>query len=201
MRLELASGVDAGLIVVERHLASTPLRLRMKRGSELRQFFLYDIALDRHEFAGAGGPVRGVALRLHRVELVTNGMRQPDLKRADGCARLALLVGGGFAQQPGADRVKRAGSGEDIAAALSAQRLGANALDPPRHLGGGAAGEGHQQHPLRIGAPDDEMRDPMGERVRLAGAGASVDEQRAAHGGRQAVSKAVLYGAALSFSR
>ena len=41
------------------------------------------------------------------------------------------------------------------------------------------------------------MRDPMGERVGLAGAGARDDEQRAAGGSRRAVRKAMLDGAAL----
>ncbi|BBU63225.1 hypothetical protein MSC49_31600 [Methylosinus sp. C49] len=41
------------------------------------------------------------------------------------------------------------------------------------------------------------MRDPMGERVGLARARARDDEQRAAGGGRRAVSKPVLDGAAL----
>lgn len=58
-------------------------------------------------------------------------------------------------------------------------------------------GEGHQQHALRIGTPDNEMRDPMGERVHLSGAGARDDEQRAAGGGRRAVMESVLDRAAL----
>jgi len=39
-------------------------------------------------------------------------------------------------------------------------------------------GEGHQQDTARVGAVDDQMRDAMGERVRLAGPGAADDEKR-----------------------
>ena len=39
-------------------------------------------------------------------------------------------------------------------------------------------GEGHQQDTARVGAVDDQMRDAMGERVRLAGPGPGDDEER-----------------------
>ena len=54
----------------------------------------------------------------------------------------------------------------------------ADALDPAGHLAGRPAREGHQQDPPRIGAVDDQMRDPVGERVGLAGPGAGDDQER-----------------------
>ena len=62
------------------------------------------------------------------------------------------------------------------------------------HLGRGAAREGQQQDAARIGAVDDQMRDPMRQRIGLARAGAGDDQQRAGLGQRR---PAVLDGAAL----
>jgi len=47
-----------------------------------------------------------------------------------------------------------------------------------RRLGGGATRERHQQYAARIGAVDDQVRDPMRQRVGLAGSGACDHEQR-----------------------
>ena len=65
-----------------------------------------------------------------------------------------------------------------MAAPSRAQDRGRDALDPAHHLGGGAARECQQQDAARIGAVDDQMRDPMGERVGLARAGAGDDQER-----------------------
>ena len=65
-----------------------------------------------------------------------------------------------------------------MTAALRPEHLAADALDPARHLGGGAAREGHQQDAARVGAVDDQMRDAVRERVGLARAGAGDDQQR-----------------------
>ena len=62
--------------------------------------------------------------------------------------------------------------------ARSLQRARRDALDPPRHLGGGAAREGQQQDAARIGAAHDQVGDPVRQRVGLARAGAGDDEQR-----------------------
>ena len=84
-----------------------------------------------------------------------------------------------FAQQPRADAVEGAGPGQRVGhdAGVVAQHLARDALDPPRHLGGGAAREGHQQDAARIGAVDDQMRDAVRQRVGLAGAGAGDHQQ------------------------
>ena len=74
--------------------------------------------------------------------------------------------------------------------ALITQDLARDPLDPPGHLGRGPPGERHQQDAARVGAIDDQMRDPMGEGVGLAGPGAGDDQQRAsrrAHAPAQAV--------------
>ena len=60
----------------------------------------------------------------------------------------------------------------------AAERLAADALGPADHGFGGAAGEGEQEDALRPRAADDQMRHPMGKRVRLAGARAGQDQQR-----------------------
>ena len=59
----------------------------------------------------------------------------------------------------------------------SPRRLPADALDPPRHLDGGAARERHQEDAAGIGAVGDEMHDAMRERRRLARARAGDDEE------------------------
>ena len=62
--------------------------------------------------------------------------------------------------------------------ALSPMHLRADPLDPARHLGRRPAGEGHQQNAARIGAVDDQMRDPMRQGVGLAGSRAGDDQER-----------------------
>ena len=101
-----------------------------------------------------------------------------------------------FAQQPGADGVESAGPGERIAHRRHAwpHDIGRHALDPARHLGGCAARERQQHDPAGVDAVDDEMRDPMRQRVGLAGAGAGDDQQRA---GVDEFRPAVFHGAAL----
>src|SRR6266850_4815578 len=56
--------------------------------------------------------------------------------------------------------------------------LADDALRAPRHLDRGAPREGQQQDALGLCSPKNEMRDPVGERVGLAGARAGDDEQR-----------------------
>jgi hypothetical protein len=48
-------------------------------------------------------------------------------------------------------------------------------MGPPRHLERGAPSEGQQQETVRIGATQDQMRDPMSKRLGLAGARAGGD--------------------------
>ena len=81
-----------------------------------------------------------------------------------------------------------------ITPALSPITLRAMRSTRSRHLGRGAARKRHQQDPARVGALDDQMGDPMGEGVGLAGSGAGDDQQRRR---RQSSRSAVLDGAAL----
>jgi hypothetical protein len=46
------------------------------------------------------------------------------------------------------------------------------------HLERSAPGEGQQQQTVRVGAVQDQMRDPMGEGLGLAGARTGCDQQR-----------------------
>ena len=82
------------------------------------------------------------------------------------------------------------------AAARLTQRCGGDALDPARHLGGGPAREREQQDAARVGAVDDQVGDPVRERIGLAGAGTGDDEQRRGDVGA-AAGDAVLDGAPL----
>ena len=63
-----------------------------------------------------------------------------------------------------------------------------DALRAARHLERRAAREGQQQDALGLGALQNQMRDPVRQRVGLAGAGARDDEQRL-RGRRSAASR------------
>jgi hypothetical protein len=66
------------------------------------------------------------------------------------------------------------------AVATLGQRPGHQPLGTPDHFGGGAAAEGQQQDPRRVDTLEHQLCDPVGERGRLAGAGAGDDQQRPA---------------------
>ena len=84
-----------------------------------------------------------------------------------------------FAQEAGADGVKRSGIfGLGGDRRLWRKFSGEQPLDSTEKLGRGAAREGRQHDPLRIGAGEDERRDPVGEHRRLARTGAGDDKQR-----------------------
>ena len=78
--------------------------------------------------------------------------------------------------------------------AFEPKHLCRDALDTALHLGCGAAREGEKHHPARVDARDDEMRDPMCQRVGLAGTRAGNDQERGCLVERVA---AMLDGAAL----
>ena len=89
-----------------------------------------------------------------------------------------------LAQQAVADRMKGAGPGDlasrpDGVRIFRGSRRGQDALRPAGHLGGGASGEGQQQDALRHDAGQDQIGDPVRQRVRLPGARAGDDQQRA----------------------
>jgi hypothetical protein len=89
----------------------------------------------------------------------------------DGESRIEADPLGVLAQEPRADAVKRAGPGQRLRdqCGLLSERAGGDALDPPRHLGRRAAGEGEEQDAARIDAVQHEMRDAMRKRIVAVG--------------------------------
>ena len=59
------------------------------------------------------------------------------------------------------------------------ERLARDLVRAAAHLGGGAAREGQHQDARRVDAVDHQVRDPVRERIGLAGARAGDDQQRA----------------------
>ena len=115
-----------------------------------------------------------------------------------------------LAQQPIADRVKRAGPqqarriGVASARRRCAQRLRAMRSRPTEHLLRRAARERQQQDAFGRDALEQQMRDAMRERVGLAGAGAGDDEQRPgrkAGAARRAVSGSRVLGGIQALGR
>ena len=78
-----------------------------------------------------------------------------------------------LAKQSRADAVEGAGpvQGAGHNTGIGAEYLARDALDAPRHLGRRAPRERHQKDPVGVCAPGDQVRDTMGEGVRLAGSG------------------------------
>jgi hypothetical protein len=56
-------------------------------------------------------------------------------------------------------------------------RFGQDQLVPARHFERRATGEAQQQQALRIASVQNQMSHPVGKHLRLAGAGASGDQQ------------------------
>ncbi len=85
-------------------------------------------------------------------------------------------------QQPRADAMKRSGPGERIGhdRGVVSEHLATDTLDPPPHLGGRAAREGHEQNTARIGTIDDEVRHAVRQSIGLSRPCARNDEKRTA---------------------
>ena len=85
------------------------------------------------------------------------------------------------ADQHESDRMKRAGPRDvDLGRALVVlEGLVEQALDARLHFTGGLLGECQHHNPVRVGAIEHLAGHPVRQRIRLAGAGASDDEQRA----------------------
>ena len=85
-----------------------------------------------------------------------------------------------LAQQPGADAMEGAGPGQRIGHDVGTlpHDPACDAFDPARHLGGGPARERHQQNPSGIGAVDDQVGNPVRQRVGLARSGTRDHEKR-----------------------
>jgi len=80
---------------------------------------------------------------------------------------------------------------------LGRERLGHHALRAPGHLERGTAREREQQHALRRHACEQQVRDPVGQRAGLAGAGARDHEQWRGLQPATAARLAVHHGCAL----
>jgi hypothetical protein len=94
---------------------------------------------------------------------------------------------GVLAQEPRADRVERARPHRlDRCGGAGPREATENAVDPPRHLRGGAAREGEQHDAARVGAVIDQEGDTVRERRRLARPGPGDDEQRTSLAHRRA---------------
>ena len=85
-----------------------------------------------------------------------------------------------FAQEPGPDTMERTCPSQRIGhgPGAVADDLPRDALNAPGHFGGGATRKGHQQYSTGIGTVDDQMSDPVSQRVGLSGTRAGDDEER-----------------------
>ena len=113
-------------------------------------------------------------------------------------SRIEADLFGIVAQQARADAVKGAGPGQRVGhhSRIVADHLAGDALDAARHLAGGAARKRHQQDAARVGAIDDQMRDPVRQRIGLAGT-STGDHQQRRRRRRIALTHAVFHGRAL----
>ncbi len=188
--------VEQEIVVIEDVLALLGLDIAGEEGAEFRLPFgapreglgedgvELRLLVDRARIDGEAGRLERKALGgLREAEFVADEVDQVGRVAAvvDGEGRVEADLGGALAQQPRADRVegarprqrRRRGLG------LGAHRMADDALHPARHLGRRAAREGEEQDAARIGAPDDQVRDAVGERRGLARAGAGNHQQRA----------------------
>ena len=119
---------------------------------------------------------------LERSKIVADQIHQVCriLAVMNGEGRIQPDFEGVVAQEPGADRMERAGPCQ---AFRQDRRVGAHdfrgdALDAPGHFRRRSARKGHQQDTARVGAIDNQMRDAMRQRVGLAGSSPGDDQQR-----------------------
>jgi hypothetical protein len=126
------------------------------------------------------------ALGLGKSELVAHQVKQISriLAIVDGEGRIEADAFSVFPQQPRPDAVKGSRPGQRIRhdVGLIAEDATRDALDTLCHLRGRAAGKRHQQHAARVGALDDQVGNPVRERVGLSGSCAGYDKQRRADG-------------------
>ena len=199
------------IIVIEHVLALLGLDIGGEQPAQLgfqgrapgkeRAEHLVERALGIHgtRIDGEAGALGGEArLGLRKAEIMADEIEQIGgiLAVVNGERPIETDLRRVFAQQPGADGVKRAGPGECIRdhCGARAPHIGSHAFDPARHLGGGAAREGQEHHPAGIDAVDDEVRHPVRQRAGLARTGAGNDQQRSGFIERR---PAVFHGTAL----
>jgi hypothetical protein len=159
-----------------------------------RALGIHGTRIDRK--AGALG--REARLRLRQPEVVADEIDEIGgiLPVVNGERTVETDLRRVFANEPGADGVKSAGPGERLRhdRRTPARDFRGHALDPARHLGGGAAREGQEHDSAGIDAVGDEMAHPVRQGVGLAGAGTGNNQERA---GLSEHRPAVFHGAAL----
>ncbi len=103
------------------------------------------------------------------------------------------------AQQPRADAVEGAGPLQRVGhdSGLVAQHLSGDAFDALAHFGGSPSRKCHQQNAPGIGAVDDEMGDPVRQRVGFPGPGTGNYQKRRSRPAVTSGHNAVLDGPAL----
>ena len=156
-------------------------------------------AVHRPRIDRKAGPLAGEpALGLREPELVPDAVHQVGGVAAvvHGEGGVEAERRGMFAQDADADAVEGAGPGKagDHRGRRRAEDLAGDALDAPDHLLRRLPGEGHQQHPPRVGAREDQMRHTVRQRAGLAGARTRDDQQRT-----RDLAVAMQHGAALGF--
>ena len=138
--------------------------------------------VDDARIDGEARPLGGKALlRLGEPGLVPRPVHQIGriLAVVDGELRIEAQARRIFAQEPGADRVERARiGGRSRGGGFRLKAAGEQPLDAPAKFGCGAARKGRQHNAPRIGAGEDQRRDPLGQHRGLAGACAGNDQQR-----------------------
>jgi hypothetical protein len=126
-------------------------------------------------------PGRKATFGLRETQLVPDEIHQVRRVFAivNGESGVEADLLGILAKQPGTDTMESPGPAERVGhdAGIGAQDLAGDPLDPFGHLGRSAPGERHQQDPARICAADDQVRDTVGKRVRLAGSRSCDDEE------------------------
>jgi len=115
----------------------------------------------------------------------------------DGKGGIEPYLFGIFPEKARTDRVESAGPYKRVA---EGRRVGPHYLardprDPAGHLCGRSSREGHQQDAPGVSAVDNEVRNPVGQRIGFARASASNDEERRSH--NAPLRHAMLDGAAL----
>jgi hypothetical protein len=170
-----------------------------------REFLL---RIDGTGVDGEAGRLGGKPAFLGReTEIVADQVHQVGgiLPVMDSESRVQSDLRGVFPQQPRADGMEgagpaqRAGQRSPLDRSVRPERLIVDALDPPRHLDGGAARERHQQDAAGIDAVRSEMHHAMGKRAGLARSGARDHQERSVGRGiaDPALANTVLDSAAL----
>ena len=155
-------------------------------------------AVDDARIDGEASPLcRKPLLHIRQAELMTFEIHEVGgiFPVVDGELRIEAEPQRIIAQQPRADRMKRAGVGRGRhRGRVRGEFARQQALHAPVELPRRAPREGRQHDAPGIGAAQDEMGDAMGEHIGLAGAGAGNHQQRR---GAVRITNAMFHGLAL----